>query len=138
TGDRQALDVSAIEHIDARCLALLREDGADRRTGVAWPDGTAMALIVTVELPAGTTSEQAFDDIGRAGDPGSPDTALGRFCRLLDQAGLMDDVQLAVPGDLGRAGQLRALREAVSATVNSRVGLAQATVDRRIEKIAAD
>jgi D-lactate dehydrogenase (cytochrome) len=138
TQDPRGLDVSAIEHIDARCLALLREDGADRRTGVAWPDGTAMALIVTLELPAGTTSQQAFDDIGRAGEPGAAETPLGRFCHLLDKAGVMDDVQIAVPGDVGRAEQVLALREAVSATVNSRVGLAQATVDPRIEKTAAD
>jgi D-lactate dehydrogenase (cytochrome) len=138
THDPRGLDVSAIEHMDARCLALLREDGADRRTGVTWPDGTAMALVVTLELPASTSSQQAFDDIGRAGDPGAPDSPLGRFCQLLDQAGVMDDVQSAVPGDLARAEQLLALREAVSATVNSRVGLAQSTIDPRIEKTAAD
>jgi len=95
--DPRGLDVSAIEHIDARCLALLRDDGADRRTGVAWPDDTTMALIVTLELPAGTTSQQAFEDIGRAGEAGAPETPLGRFCRLLDRAGVMDDVQIAVP-----------------------------------------
>ncbi|OFV91065.1 MAG: hypothetical protein A3G76_11280 [Acidobacteria bacterium RIFCSPLOWO2_12_FULL_65_11] len=132
------LDVSAIEHIDGRCLDLLREDGADRRTGVTWPDRTAMALLVTLELPAATTSQQAFDDIGRAGDPGAPGTSLARFCHALDQAGVLDEVQIAVPGDLARAEQLLALREAVPAIVNQRVGLAQATVDPRIEKIAAD
>ena len=34
TGDPRGLDVSAIEHMDARCLAVLREDGADRANGV--------------------------------------------------------------------------------------------------------
>lgn len=136
--DPQGLDVSAIEYIDARCLELLREEGAGGRYGVIWPDATAVALLVTIELPAGTTSQQAFDEIGRAGDPGAPDTPLGRFCCLLDQTGVLGEVEIAVPGDLARAEQLLALREAVSAAVNSRVGRAQATVDRRIEKTAAD
>ena len=39
-GDPRGLDVSAIEHMDARCLALLREDGADRANGVTIPDGS--------------------------------------------------------------------------------------------------
>ena len=54
--------------MDARCLALLREDGADRQYGVPIPDGTAMALLVTLELPAGTTPAQSFDEIGRCRD----------------------------------------------------------------------
>ena len=53
TRDPRGMDVSAIEHMDARCLALLREDGADRLNGVGIPDGTAMALLVTLELRAG-------------------------------------------------------------------------------------
>src|SRR5204862_6420524 len=35
--DPHGLDVSAIEHMDARCLAILREDFADRPNGVAIP-----------------------------------------------------------------------------------------------------
>jgi D-lactate dehydrogenase (cytochrome) len=61
--DRAGLDIAAIEHVDARCLALLREDGADRASGVHIPPGAAMALLVTLELPASTTSAQAFDEI---------------------------------------------------------------------------
>ncbi|HEV8211088.1 MAG TPA: FAD-binding oxidoreductase, partial [Vicinamibacterales bacterium] len=37
TRDPRGMDVSAIEHMDARCLALLREDGADRANGVTIP-----------------------------------------------------------------------------------------------------
>ena len=35
--DPLGLDVSAIEHMDARCLALIREDGLDRANGVTLP-----------------------------------------------------------------------------------------------------
>src|SRR5206468_2205768 len=72
TNDPRGMDVSAIEHMDARCLALLREDGADRANGVTIPDGTVMALLVTLELPPGTSSERAFEEIGRARDRQAP------------------------------------------------------------------
>jgi D-lactate dehydrogenase (cytochrome) len=136
--DARGLDVSAIEHMDARCLQIAREDGLDRQTGMTWPDRTAMALLVTLELPAGTSASQAFEDIGRARDSDAPDTPLGRFCRILEDAAVLDDVQIAVPGDTARAAQLTALREGIPASVNQRVGRAKQTVDQRIEKMAAD
>ena len=45
---------------------------------------------------------------------------------------------MAVPGDEARANQLLAVREAVPAAVNQRVGRAKQTIDARIEKTAAD
>lgn len=138
TGDRCGLDVSAIEHMDARCLELLREDGVDRALGVRLPPGAAIALLVTIELASAATPAQAFDEIGRARDPGAPDTPLVRFCRALDEAGVLDDVELAVPGDRARGQQLLALREAVPAGVNARVGRAKQQLDPRIAKTAAD
>jgi D-lactate dehydrogenase (cytochrome) len=137
TRDPHGMDVSAIEHMDARCLALLREDGADRANGVTMPEGSAIALLITLELPAGTSSEDAFEEIGRARDPQTLDTPLVRLCRVLDEAGVLDRVEIAVPGDAARARQLLALREAVPAGVNARVGRAKA-LDARIAKTAAD
>jgi D-lactate dehydrogenase (cytochrome) len=136
-GDR-SLDVSGVEHMDRRCLTLLREDGADRRFGVAIPESASIALLVTLELPRGMTAARAFDEIGRAREPNPPDTPLVRFCRLLDRTGALDAVQIAVPGDDGRAAQLVGLREAVPAAVNDRVGRAQRGIDARIAKTAAD
>jgi D-lactate dehydrogenase (cytochrome) len=138
TADPRGMDVSAIEHMDARCLAVLREDGADRAQGVAIPHSATMALLVTLELPAEMTAAQAFDEIGRAREAGAPDTPLIRFCRALDEAGVLDRVEIAVPGDRARELQLLALREAVPSGVNARVGRAQRQVDRRIAKTAAD
>ena len=43
-----------------------------------------------------------------------------------------------MPGDDARANQLLAVREAVPAAVNQRVGRAKQTIDARIEKTAAD
>jgi D-lactate dehydrogenase (cytochrome) len=138
TRDPLGIDVSAIEHMDGRCLQLLREDGADRANGVAWGDSAAMALLVTLELPHEMTSARAFDEIGRARDPDAQDTPIVRFCRMLDAVGVLDDVEIAVPGDRARAAQLLALREAVPASVNLRVGRAKQSIDPRIEKTAAD
>lgn len=138
TADPSGLDVSGIEHMDARCLALVGEDGLDKAAGVVVPDGTALALLVTIELAPGTSGEQAYEQIGRALDAGAPDGPLVRFCRLLDSAGVLDNVEVAVPGDQSRADQLLALREAVPAAVNQRVGRAKQSIDPRIEKTAAD
>jgi D-lactate dehydrogenase (cytochrome) len=134
TRDPSGMDVCAIEHMDARCLALLREDGADRQFGVD-VSAAAMALLVTLELPPHTTAAEAFDQIGRYQDL---DTALARFCRVVDEVGAFDRAEIAVPGDEARAAQLLGLREAVPAAVNSRVGRAKAAIDSRITKTAAD
>jgi D-lactate dehydrogenase (cytochrome) len=137
TGDPRGLDVSAIEHMDARCLTILREDGADTANGVTVPESAAIALLITLELPAMITQAAAFDEIGRAREADAPDTALVRFCRALDEAGVLDRVDIAVPGDTARERQLLALREAVPAGVNARVGRAK-RLDARIAKTAAD
>ncbi|HTK28807.1 MAG TPA: FAD-binding oxidoreductase [Vicinamibacterales bacterium] len=136
-GDPAGIDVSAIEHMDARSLALVVEDGADRRCGVSWPAATAMALLVTLELPPATTAARAFEEIGAAREDAAPDTPLVRFCRLLDGEGRLECTAMAVPGDRSRAAQLLALREAVPEAVNRRVGIAKQR-DARIEKTAAD
>jgi D-lactate dehydrogenase (cytochrome) len=138
TNDARGLDVAAIEHMDARCLEILREDGADRVFGVALPDRATIALLVTIELGAAMTAARAFDEIGRARDSSAPDTPLVRLCRALDEAGVLDAVEIAVPGDRAREQQLLALREAVPAGVNARVGRAKQHIDRRIAKTAAD
>ena len=137
-GDPTGLDVAAIEHMDARCLAIVREDGVDRAEGVHIPATAVMAILVTLELPPSITASQAFDEIGRARDRSATVTPLTCFCRLLDEAGVLDRVEIAVPGDRARERQLLALREAVPAGVNARVGRAKQSVDRRIAKTAAD
>jgi D-lactate dehydrogenase (cytochrome) len=57
---------------------------------------------------------------------------------LLDAFGVFEAVEIAAPGDRARAAQLLAVREAVPAAVNHRVGRAQQSIDARIEKTAAD
>ena len=134
---RQDPSIAAVEHLDRRCLDILREDGADARNDVAFPDGTELALLAQIEVRADMTRAEAFDDIqnalgGRASSP------LARICRLFERHGVFDATEIAVPGDRHRAEQLVAIREAVPAGVNARVGRAQRDIDPRIAKTAAD
>jgi D-lactate dehydrogenase (cytochrome) len=105
---------------------------------VTIPDASTIALLVTLELPPGVDAVRAFDEIGRVRDADAPDTPLIRFCRMLDAAGVLDRVDIALPGDSARQQQLLALREAVPAGVNARVGRAKQSIDPRIAKTAAD
>jgi D-lactate dehydrogenase (cytochrome) len=138
TRDPRGIDVAAIEHMDRRSIDILREDGVDARHNVALPPGTEFVQIVHLELPAGTTREAAYDQIGNALASTAPDAPLVRFCRMLDRAGVLEATEVALPGDARRAADLVALREAVPAGVNARIGAAQRDVDPRIGKTAAD
>ena len=121
--ERTGIDAAAIEHMDARCLALVKADGLDRANGIRIPAEAQMALLVTLELP---------------GNAAAQDDVLARFAGLLAHAGALDHVEIAAPGERGRAAQLLAVREAVPAAVNARVGRAKQSIDPRIEKTAAD
>ena len=115
------IDVAAIEHIDARTLEILREDGVDRRLDVNVPAGTALVLIVQIELA----------------DEGD-DSQLTALSGLLDLFGAVDATEVVLPGNASRRDALIQFREAAPASVNRRVAIAQAQVDKRIHKTAAD
>ena len=136
--DPRGIDIAAIESLDERCLALIHEDRVDERHDIGLPAGTAMALLIQLELPPGTTATSAQDQIADARSPTTPDSSLVRFCRVLDRHGMFDDTELALPGDTRRAEDFLALREAAPVGVNRRVSDAKRDVDGRIEKTAAD
>ncbi|HJR59746.1 MAG TPA: FAD-binding oxidoreductase [Vicinamibacterales bacterium] len=138
TRDIHGVDAAAIENMDRRCIEILLEDGAAARHHVALPDETQAALLVQLELPGALTAERAYAEIAAALTAGAPDTPIVRFCRLLDEAGALAATELVMPEDRRRMQQLTAVREAVPAGVNQRVGAAKRTVDDRIAKTAAD
>jgi len=105
--------------MDARCLALLREDGEDRAQGVALPDAAGTALLFAVECGDALDEEL----LARIEDACGPGLAAAPIA--------------ALPGDERRAAALAALREAVPLAVNRRVRDAQRT-HPRVHKIAAD
>jgi D-lactate dehydrogenase (cytochrome) len=136
--DADGIDVSAVEHMDRRSLAIVRADSADKRHNISIPGGTDLALLVQLELRPDTDAAAAFDAIQASLDDASGAGRLGRFCQLLDRSGLLADAELALPGDRRRAADLLAVREAVPAGVNQRISRAQRTIDSRIEKTAGD
>ena len=135
--DPHGIDIAAIEHIDARSIQVVREDGVDRRLDIALPEGSAIALLIDLEL----TQEEAAGDLWRviesALEPAASDSPLTRFCRLLQRHGAMDDAEITLPGDRSRAAAFAELREAVPAGINRRVAQAKQR-DQAISKTAAD
>jgi len=121
TPGARGIDVSAIEHMDARSLAIIREDGVDRRLGVEIDAGGVMGLLVALDLPPATTVDEAC-------------APLAAMLQEFD----VPDAIVAVPDDHAAIERLLALREAVPLGVNQRIGRARRDIDPRIEKTAAD
>jgi D-lactate dehydrogenase (cytochrome) len=138
TGDPAGVQVAAIEDMDRRSIEILKEDGADAKNHVAFPAKTAVALLAQVELPDAPDAAEAYEQIARHRAVDAPDAPLVRLCRMLDDLNVLEATELALPGDRRRAEQLVAIREAVPAGVNARVGAAKRDIDARIAKTAAD
>lgn len=135
--DPLGVDVAAIEHIDARSIAVVREDGVDRKLDITL-SGAGIVLLVEMELSHPATDEELWRQLETARDNGAADSPLRRFCALLDRHDALDDAEIALPGHHARAAAFAELREAVPAGVNRRVALAQQQIDSRIYKTAAD
>lgn len=114
-----ALDVSAVEYMDGRALALLPDD-AFSRAGVDRPPGAAALLLVQMEVRTGE------------------DETLAALRGVLDGCGVDADPYVTLSGDDRGAARLFELREAVPATVNALVARAKADVHPAIEKTAGD
>ncbi len=137
TRDPLGVDIAAIEHIDARSIAVVREDGVDRKLDIALPSGAAVVLIIDLELSPAAAASNLWTELESIRDSEAPRSPLVRFCRMLDRAGVLDDAEIALPGDRSRAAAFAELREAVPAGVNRRVALAKQG-DGAISKTAAD
>jgi D-lactate dehydrogenase (cytochrome) len=137
TRDPHGIDLAAIEHIDARSIQVVRDDGIDRKLDIALPSGAAVALLIDLELSAEATASDLWSQLESARDSSAADAPLVRFCRLLDAKGVLDDTEMALPRDRARAAAFAELREAVPAGVNRRVALAK-QLDHAISKTAAD
>jgi D-lactate dehydrogenase (cytochrome) len=138
THDPVGIDIAAIEHIDARSIAVVREDGVDRKLEITLPSGTGIVLLIEIELSPQAAAGDLWSQLERARDADAPDSALRRFCAILDRHGVLEDAEIALPNNRARAAAFGELREAVPAGVNRRVALAQQAIDPRITKTAAD
>ncbi len=138
--DPHGINVTAIEYMDCRCLRLLSEDGSDRKNAIVLKTNAEALLLAQIELPVGTpiSTEYLYNEIGSALSQNAPDTALVRLCRLFYTSDVLDQVELALPGDHRRVAQFLGIREAVPEAINRRVGIVKRTTDMAIEKTAAD
>jgi len=136
--DPLGIDVAAIEHLDARSIAVVREDGVDRKLDITLPSGTGIVLLIELELSRAAAPDELWRQLETARETDAADSPLRRFCSLLDRHGVLDDAEVALPGNQARAAAFAELREAVPAGVNRRVALAQQQIDARIYKTAAD
>jgi len=130
-------DVAAIEYLDRRCLELLREDGAFSHAGISCPARAGAALILQAELPAGTTRDSAFEDLGRLDSPGAQSPLL-RVCRILVDHGVFEATTPVLPDETARRDALFRVREAAPEGVNRRIRERQRNVDPRISKAGGD
>jgi D-lactate dehydrogenase (cytochrome) len=137
SGDPDGIDVSAIEHLDARSIDVVREDGVDRKLDIHLPEGTGIVLLIDLELSPAHAASDLWRVIESALERSAADSPLTRFCRLLDRYHALDDAEITLPGDRSRAAAFAELREAVPAGVNRRVALAKQQ-DAGISKTAAD
>jgi D-lactate dehydrogenase (cytochrome) len=113
------LDVSAVEFMDSRALALV-PDEAFVRAHVTRPAGGTGLLLVQIELGA--------DD----------DAALEAVTAILDDCRVAQDPHVALPGDDRGAARLFQLREAVPSSLNALIAAAKVREDPAIEKTAGD
>ena len=137
SGDPNGIDISAIEHIDARSIDIVCEDGVDRKLDIHLPRGSGIVLLIDLELSPAHAAADSWRVIESALDRAATDSPLTRFCRLLDRHHALDDAEIALPGDRSRAAAFAELREAVPAGVNRRVAAAKQQ-DGGISKTAAD
>ncbi len=136
-GDPNGIDISAIEHIDARSIELVREDGIDRKLDLTLPRGAGIVLLIDLELPPADIGSDAWTVIESALEPSAADSPLTRFCQTLHRHDALEAAEIALPADRKRSAAFAELREAVPAGVNRRVALAKQR-DGAVSKTAAD
>jgi D-lactate dehydrogenase (cytochrome) len=119
TAALRRLDVSAVEFMDARALALVPDD-IFTRTNVARPPRGAGFLLAQIEVT------------------GDPDAVVEELDEVLTACGVDTDPHVALPGDERGAARLFALREGVPSSLNALIAATKARLQQDIEKVAGD
>jgi D-lactate dehydrogenase (cytochrome) len=113
------LDVSAVEFMDSRALALVPDD-LFARANVARPPRDAGFLLAQIEV---------LDDV---------DPVVEELDHVLAACGVDADPHVALPGDDRGAARLFALREGVPSSLNASIAATKARLQQDIEKTAGD
>jgi len=118
-GATAALDVSAVEYMDSRSLALV-PDEVFQRANVPRPLPDAGFLLAQIEVD------------------GSGGESLEQLDEALTACAVDRDPDVALPGDDRGAARLFALREGVPSSVNARIAAVKARLQQDVEKTAGD
>jgi len=118
-GATPALDVSAVEYMDSRSLALV-PDEVFQRSNIARPPPPTGFLLAQIEVA------------------GSGDESLEQLDQVLAACAVDTDPHVAVPGDDRGAMRLFALREGVPSSLNARIAATKARLHQDVEKTAGD
>jgi D-lactate dehydrogenase (cytochrome) len=119
-GGLPALDVSAVEFMDSRALALVPDD-IFQRTNIDRPPTGAGFLLAQIEV--------GHDD---------EDTVLERLAGVLAACDIDADPHVAQPGDDRSLARLFALREGVPSSLNAIIAATKARLQQDVEKTAGD
>ena len=118
-GAAPSLDVSAVEFMDSRALALVADDVFER-ANIAPPSGASGFLLAQVEVR------------------GNGEQELDQLAEVLASCGVDADPHVALPDDARGAARLFAVREAVPASLNARIAATKARLKQDVEKTAGD
>ncbi len=118
-GAPPALDVSAVEFMDSRALALV-PDEIFQRANVARPPQGAGFLLAQIEIA------------------GNEDDVLAELDEVLTACAVDADSHVAQPGDDRGAARLFALREGVPSSLNALIAATRARLQQDVEKTAGD
>ena len=119
SGATPALDVSAVEYMDSRSLALV-PDEVFQRSNIARPPSATGFLLVQIEVA------------------GNGDESLEQLDEVLAACAVDTDPHVALPGDDRGAVRLFALREGVPSSLNARIAATRARLQQDVEKTAGD
>jgi D-lactate dehydrogenase (cytochrome) len=135
---REGPDVRAIEFADEHCLELLREHGDAARLRID-PPSPGAAVLFEIELPEPCPDDRFLEllEAFLEGDGTSADGPLPALFDILSRHGVLDTLQVALPGDGGRRAALLDFRESVPRRINEILG-ARRRRDPEIHKVGGD
>lgn len=113
------LDVSAVEFMDSRALALV-PDEAFQRANIPRPPPGAGFLLVQIDVA------------------GTEDVVLAELDEVFTTCRVEADPHVALPGDDRGAARLFALREAVPSSLNALIAATKARLQQDVQKTAGD
>lgn len=133
-----AIDVRAMEHMDAASLELVRTRGLDFKLKIPLPKEAKFALFFEVELAEKTSGKQVLADLDTIAMGSFAASTAGQLFQLLSKKRALPFLELAMPDEPSRLQAFREFREAIPMAVNETIGERKALFDPEIAKLGGD